>query len=116
LSTGKVSVWYPCVQNVEKRVSKCCFELNKSKQTDPKIEAALFPSFFLSSLPSLSISLMFVVVPNALAPVRLLDFSLEENALSPFLADFFQTTTIDSLQPYIPFSASVLRHYELSLA
>jgi hypothetical protein len=59
---------------------------------------------------------MFVVVPNALAPVRLLDFSLEENALSPFLADFFQTTTIDSLQPYIPFSASVLRHYELSLA
>jgi hypothetical protein len=81
LSIGKVSVWYPCAQNVEKTVSKGCFELNKSKQTDLKIEAALFPSFLSSFL---SIRLMFVVVPNALAPFACSTFHLKKTRFLPF--------------------------------
>jgi len=103
--------------NVEKTVSKGCFELNKSKQTDPKIEAALFPSFLLSFLPSLSIRLMFVVVPNALASFAACSpFLLKKTRFLPFSPTSSKPQPSTASNPTFLFAASVFRHYELSLA
>jgi hypothetical protein len=61
-------------------VSKGCFELNKSKQTDLKIEAALFP--FLSSFP---LHPSYVCCcPNALASFACSTFHLKKTRFLPF--------------------------------